>query len=113
VLWVGCSSSALSIDGAAPADALAVDGTVASDQSVAPDLAPIVCGGLAGRPCPTGMFCQTKPGQCCCDFQGACAVIPLSCTKQYQPVCGCDHQTYGNDCTRQMQGISLDHNGPC
>ena len=35
------------------------------------------------------------------------------CTKQYQPVCGCNGQTYGNACMASNQGVSIASNGAC
>src|SRR6185503_18067337 len=45
------------------------------------------CGGIAGGPCAAGEFCRLPEGECCCDIQGACEVIPDVCTEEFAPVC--------------------------
>jgi hypothetical protein len=40
-------------------------------------------------------------------------VQPQGCTTDYNPVCGCNGTTYGNDCERQVARIQLDHTGAC
>ena len=71
------------------------------------------CGGLAGMPCDEGEFCKLPPGHCCCDFFGVCTTIPDGCPGVWDPVCGCDGTTYGNECEADAAGVSVDHPGEC
>ncbi len=66
--------------------------------------------------CGEGSYCQFEPGTCPQEGSGAkgtCVSTPKSCTQQDDPVCGCDHKTYTNDCVRQMAGVSLKSTGAC
>jgi hypothetical protein len=63
--------------------------------------------------CPSLEYCATPVGQC--GATGACKPrgINLFCSNIYQPVCGCDGNTYGNTCLAQKAGAAIDHTGAC
>jgi hypothetical protein len=65
--------------------------------------------------CAGGEVCDLdQPGRCAAStVSGTCIMKPVICPDDYVPVCGCDHQTYGNDCERQAAGAQLDHAGAC
>lgn len=44
--------------------------------------------------------CQRRPEQ-------------SECPRLWDPVCGCDGQTYANSCTIAVQGVSIDYAGEC
>ena len=76
--------------------------------------APVVCGGIQGKTCPAGQFCDFPAGSCkTADAQGTCVPRGDACTDIYKPVCGCDGKTYSNDCERIRAGIQKDHDGEC
>jgi len=49
--------------------------------------------------------------------QQDCIVVkpaePIACTRQYDPVCGCDGRNYGNACTARAEGVPSSTPGTC
>lgn len=73
------------------------------------------CGGRLGNTCSATQFCSFSASAMCgyADATGTCTTRPDVCTALYQPVCGCNGQTYSNACTANAAGTSVLHTGPC
>jgi hypothetical protein len=73
------------------------------------------CGGFAGFTCDEGYVCDYAVEDGCgfADALGTCVLRPDVCPAVVMPVCGCNGETYGNDCERLQAGVGLAHDGPC
>ena len=61
--------------------------------------------------CEAGDYCSKSAGDC--DGQGTCSPRPEVCPDVWDPVCGCDGQTYANACEAAVVGVNVEYDGEC
>jgi hypothetical protein len=73
------------------------------------------CGGFLGMTCAADEYCAYQPGEYCgaADASSTCKKRPSGCTKESDPVCGCDQKTYGNACAAAAAGTGIYERGQC
>jgi hypothetical protein len=73
-----------------------------------------LCRGGETGICKEDEFCELGPGMCnTFGGIGVCVKPSKQCQDVFLPVCGCNKETYSNDCYRRGARVQLDHSGPC
>jgi hypothetical protein len=73
------------------------------------------CGGWNPTPCPDDAFCNWPAGSTCGggDVPGQCQARPYECPAVVDTVCGCNGQTYSNECEANAAAVSILGKGAC
>lgn len=61
--------------------------------------------------CFLSSYCKKETGDC--EGLGDCEARPDACIEIFQPVCGCDGETYSNECKAASFGITVFFEGSC
>jgi hypothetical protein len=89
--------------------------SVVSSGACEPDPNERFCGGLLGLSCEAGEFCDFAIEASCgaADQTGVCRLPPEVCADIFNPVCGCDGETYPNACNANAAGTAVASEGAC
>ena len=70
--------------------------------------------GMDGVICKGNQYCKTDIGKCLSDgASGDCEIRPSVCKEIYEPVCGCDGNTYSSSCHAALNGVNVVYAGEC
>jgi hypothetical protein len=89
-------------------DTMAPDQAVPDKGTIPVDLGPGGCNSNAD--CTSSQYCNLPLG---CKPPGTCKTKPGICGMIYDPVCGCDYNSYGNPCMANAAGTSVRTKGNC
>jgi hypothetical protein len=72
------------------------------------------CGGILQITCGPGEWCDPRPGHCKPGARGHCVKVMELCPMEiFAPVCGCNGQSFPNNCFRIRDKTGLKHKGQC
>jgi Kazal-type serine protease inhibitor domain len=75
----------------------------------------VSCGGWQGSTCTADEFCAYRPMWMCgaADASAVCQPRPSACDQDLRAVCGCDGETYANECSANAAGQGIYAFGAC
>lgn len=67
----------------------------------------------SNRDCALSNYCEFPYNTCGEEGAGVCDRKPDFCPDLWEPVCGCDGETYPNSCEAAQDGVAVDAEGEC